>query len=453
MIAASAAAGITLALGTPIGGLIFGMEVTSSIYLINNIVKAISCATICIVTSKILNVANKNMNLFVPQKLVPTSDNADVIFNADTIFFVILGVIGGFIGAALCTFVSKLSYIRRKSSLKVLNNRFLFAAIAAVLISAITFTLKPLMIFDRYMLSHIFNINFPCNVYYLDELNHPYEGMLLIVLFFFKFAITVISLSINMPTGVFAPFFLIGAYFGRWYGHMIRMAFSASEEAIFAMVGAACVMSGATHSISSAIIIYELTGQSSYLIPMLMACLIANLTAQAVSMSFFDIILLMKNLPHLPSIKSSTLYKLDVGSIMSKELYPIAFKNFNYINSLQLLFSMPKGHQMSIPLIDEHEVIQYQVLAKKLVKYLYCLFENYKLNYETDIQLKIQSVVYFLRKKYGHKHSNFFSYLSYKFQKIFLTKKDKERIKLNKILEYEKVSENLNFLTHCKRNS
>lgn len=416
------------------------MEVTSSIYLIKNIVKAFSCATLCIMFSKLFNSTSKNLNLFILDKLKPLNDTEDLIF------FIILGILCGIIGALLSTFVSKLSYIRKKSSLIFLNNRFLYALICAIVISSITFTFKPLMIYDRYMLSYIFDTNIPKDIKYLHEITQHSEPIELLVLFSFKFLITILSLTINMPVGIFAPFFLIGGFFGRFYAVVIKLMFNISGESIYAMVGAACVMSGATHSISSAIIIFELTGQSSYIIPMILSCLIANLTAQALALSFYDVFLLMKNLPHLPSIKSSKLYSLTAGVMMSDFIYPIKINEINYINCLDLLYKMPKKYAFSIPIVDENNIIKYTIEPRKLAKYIFHLFENFKLNYEPEIQNKIFMVVNFIRRKLGKKFISFFGYLKHKIKKIFTTVKEKNRLKKEKELNEFNLKYILDFL-------
>lgn len=441
MISAAAAAGITLALGSPFGGVIFSMEVTSSIYLVKNLVKAFSCATLCIVFSKTFNAASKNMNLFVSEKIEPLHDTADLCF------FILLGVLCGLIGALLSTIVSRLSYIRKKANIKLLQNRFTYALICAIIISSITFTLKPLMIYDRYMLSYIFNTKMPKEIKYLDEMNHSFRAVELLVLFCFKVLITVLSLTINMPVGIFAPFFLIGGYFGRFYANVIKYVFTISEESIYSIVGAACVMSGATHSISSAIIIFELTGQSSYIIPLLFSCLFSNLTAQALSTSFFDVFLLMKNLPHLPSIKPSKVYSYTAKHIMSSgNVFPIKLNKVNVINSLELLFKMPKKYAFSIPVVDENSAIKYTIKPRKLAKYVFHLFENFKLNYEPEIQNKIHLLISFIRRKLGKKFPSFWQYLKYNFRKIFMSELEKLRLKTQKEINEQDQKLNLEFL-------
>lgn len=445
MISAAAAAGITLALGSPFGGVMFSMEVTSSIYLVKNLVKAFSCATLCIIFSKIFNAASINMNLFISEKIEPLNDTADLCF------FIILGVLCGLIGALLSTIVSRLAYIRKKSNIKLLTNRFTYALICAIIISSITFTLKPLMIYDRYMLSYIFNTKLPKDIKYLDEMNHNFRAVELLVLFFFKVLITVLSLTINMPVGIFAPFFLIGGYFGKFYANLIRYVFTISEESIYSMVGAACVMSGATHSISSVIIIFELTGQSSYIIPLLISCLVSNLTAQAISTSFFDVFLLMKNLPHLPSIKSSKVYSYNAKLLMSNNIYPIMLNEINIINSLELLFKMPKKYAFSIPVVDENNIIKHTIRPRKLAKYIYHLFENFKLNYEPEIQNKIYLVISFIRRKLGKKFPSFWQYLKYNFKKLFNSEVEKLRLKTQKEINEQEQKINLEFLKELSK--
>jgi H+/Cl- antiporter ClcA len=447
MLSAAAAAGITLALGTPLGGVIFSMEVTSSIYLVGNITKAFASATICVIFSKLLHATARSMNLFVaPEILTPINDT--VLF-FDVLFFIFLGVICGIIGALLSTIVSKLVHVRRNSQIKLLNNRFLYAGIVALIISTITFNIKPLMIFDRYMLANLFNKTLPSE---LDELNHPSEGILLLVLFAFKFLITLLTLSMNIPAGIFAPFFIIGAYFGRFYGHFFKFIFNLSEESIYAMVGAACVMSGATHSISSSIIIFELTGQVSYLVPMLFACLIANLTAQAISLSFFDVFLLMKNLPHLPSIKSKSLYLLTTEKLMSKELYPIFIDKFTYINTLDLLLKIPRKYArvIPVPVLDMDGVISHTIQAKKLIKHLISIFESYKLNYETEQLERIDKVLQYVKNKLGKKHKSFWDYLKIKCKNIVVSETNRVDSKLDKSQEKEKIENIFNSIKDGK---
>jgi len=108
-----------------------------------------------------------------------------------------------------------------------------------------------------------------------------------------------------MPSGVFGPMFSVGALLGRFYGHLIYSIFGINMESAFAMAASAGAFSGFSHTISSALMVFELAGQTKYLPSLLLTCLIANLIGQGLSMGIFDVLLAIKNLPYLPAIKSN----------------------------------------------------------------------------------------------------------------------------------------------------
>lgn len=436
MLAAAAAAGITLSLGTPLGGVLFSIESTASIYIVSNIWKSFFCSVICIFISKIM--ASSKLILFAE-----VTTTKPIAFSSEVILFIIQGFIGGLIGSMISTFVAKGVYIRKKSKFLFLNNRFRYAAIVAVITSVITFIIIPLRNTDKGLMNFLFSFD-NNGKSAIKEYTHPNEGMNIFVNFCFKLIISILCLTVNMPAGIFGPIFAIGALFGRVYGHVANLFFNVSEEGIYSMIGAACVFSGATHSVSSALMIFEMTGQTSYLAPLLLATLIANLTAQALSMSIFDVLLLMKNLPHLPTIKSQALYNLSATDIMAKVNYYADIDQFSMINCLNIFYKLPKKYNFSIPIIDENRTIRYTVNAKSLFKYVSMAFEKVKLSYNIKNQSNFIEFFAFIRKKFFSFKRSFFQQIMYKFRKLYITLRDKEKLKLNKNFEEES---NLRLLT------
>lgn len=62
-------------------------------------------------------------------------------------------------------------------------------------------------------------------------------------------------------------------------------------------------MSGAvTHTVSTAVIVFELTGQISHILPVMIAVILANAVAQALQPSLYDSIIRIKKLPYLPEL-------------------------------------------------------------------------------------------------------------------------------------------------------
>ena len=62
MIAAAVSAGITAAFGAPIGGVLFGIEVTVTYYMVNNMWRSYLCAVVCIIVSKIFDITGEKVH-------------------------------------------------------------------------------------------------------------------------------------------------------------------------------------------------------------------------------------------------------------------------------------------------------------------------------------------------------------------------------------------------------
>ena len=61
-----------------------------------------------------------------------------------------------------------------------------------------------------------------------------------------------------------------------------------------------------THTISISVIVFELTGQITHCVPVLVAVLISNAIASVLQPSCYDSIILIKKLPYLPDIVPSS---------------------------------------------------------------------------------------------------------------------------------------------------
>lgn len=84
----------------------------------------------------------------------------------------------------------------------------------------------------------------------------------------------------------------------------------------YAVVGAAALAGAVTHTISTSIIVFELTGQIQHILPVMLAVLAGNAVAQRLAPSIYDSIIQLKGLPYLPDIHASQNYKKTAGQIM-----------------------------------------------------------------------------------------------------------------------------------------
>lgn len=71
---------------------------------------------------------------------------------------------------------------------------------------------------------------------------------------------------------------------------------------ISTFAGAAAMTGAVTHTVSTAVICFELTGQISHILPMMVAVILANMVAQGLQPSLYDSIIQVKKLPYLPEL-------------------------------------------------------------------------------------------------------------------------------------------------------
>ena len=108
-----------------------------------------------------------------------------------------------------------------------------------------------------------------------------------------KIILTIVTFGIKVPAGVFIPSMAVGACVGRILGMMMQVwqetfpgmwLFASCEVGVqcvtpgtYAMVGAAAALAGVTRmTVSLAVIMFELTGALSYVLPIMITVMVAN---------------------------------------------------------------------------------------------------------------------------------------------------------------------------------
>lgn len=78
----------------------------------------------------------------------------------------------------------------------------------------------------------------------------------------------------------------------------------------YAVVGAAAFSGAVTHTVSVGVIVFEMTGQITHIVPVMIAVLISNAIAALLQPSMYDSIILIKKLPYLPDLLPSSSGKI-----------------------------------------------------------------------------------------------------------------------------------------------
>jgi H+/Cl- antiporter ClcA len=370
VLAAAVAAGVTAVFGTPVGGVLFAVEVTSTYFLVEHYFSCFVCAILCRLGFDIVGAVFRGgggddgaggaggAGGEVAATNFPAAD-----LDWQTLAFALLGVASGLLGSAFVYLVNK-AVVARKLLLRARpsandaaahetrrgpsssssptsprspfpHRRYILAAAVASFVATVTYSARWASQREKDALSDLFSstpgwITRPGGAWAPADgdaaSSGATAGSLLVALALFvplKLLTTVASIALPIPSGLFVPLFVTGAALGRLWGELLA-AFAGSAAAAlihpgaYAVVGAAATVSGATHTVSTAVIVFELTGQATHLTPVLLASLLAISTSSIFTVGIYDALLLLSGLPYLPRVVPSALYARTAGDLLHK---------------------------------------------------------------------------------------------------------------------------------------
>ena len=195
--------------------------------------------------------------------------------------FVLLGVAGGLWGGIFC----KCNFLWSKSfrQIRVIKNYPVFEVFLVVLATGLLqypnpMTREPGDKIIRNLLQDCRSSNdsWVCRHEAMDS-RAGYIGWLVYGTLV-KLILTTITFGCKVPSGIIIPALDAGAFFGRLIGQWITDI----SPGIFAMVGAAAFLAGVSRmTISLCVIMFELTGELEYIVPHMIAILVAKWVADA----------------------------------------------------------------------------------------------------------------------------------------------------------------------------
>lgn len=305
MIAAGCAAGVAATFGAPMGGVIFAIEVTSTYFLVSDFGKAFFCAISTTLFLKFLTGNNGIIPISIPKyELIPYKNYELLIFSA-------MGLIYGLISVVFIKYVKIIQYLRR--NFKIFNeSRYGQVIFITLLTALVSYPIEPLRQGPSMMLDDLFSSK------HLNGWDKPNLYFILSIICVLYFIFCGVSLGLPLACGLYAPVFVLGATSGRLVGELLRLSSSSITAGAYAAVGAAAYSAGVTRTLSSAIIVFELTGQMTFLIPVILSVLIASAVGNFFGPSLYDELLQLKGLPYMPPFKSHK--NKTARSIMRKDL-------------------------------------------------------------------------------------------------------------------------------------
>uniref|UniRef100_A0A672IRX9 Chloride channel 2c n=1 Tax=Salarias fasciatus TaxID=181472 RepID=A0A672IRX9_SALFA len=381
MLAAACAVGVGCCFAAPIGGVLFSIEVTSTFFAVRNYWRGFFAATFSAFIFRVLAVWNKDEETITA--LFKTRFRLDFPFDLQELpAFAVIGIASGF-GGALFVYLNRLivQFIRKQKAINrfLMKKRLLYPALVTLLISTLTFppgfgqfmagkltqkeslvTLLDNRTWAKQGIAEEFDYIGNSQAWKHPQVNVFVTLVLFIVM---KFWMSALATTIPVPCGAFMPVFVIGAAFGRLVGESMAAWFPDgihSDGTIYsivpggyAVVGAAALSGAVTHTVSTAVIVFELTGQISHILPVMIAVILANAVAQSLQPSLYDSIIRIKKLPYLPELGwgHHEKYNIRVEDIMVRDVRYITL-NCCYRDLHNVLLT---GHLKTLALVESAE--------------------------------------------------------------------------------------------------
>ena len=332
--------GIAAGFGAPFGGMLYAIEVTSTYYSMDNYFASFLACVVGAFTYRWLWNLSSSLDYWV-SALKTNFYFVDVSISfGDLCLFALLGI---FLAGAsvLLVKIFTLTTAWRKHQTHLSANRSLLDNLQRLIASPIVFTALvilftamlnyPRLIGDfmsmstHDVLDSVFSTE---DLSFVDksQLAHWDQGAGIIANLFFmgiiRLLFCAISMAVPVPCGMFFPCMVIGATLGRCWGEIVSHIFHSSiQPGVFAVAGATAMVSGVTHSLSTVLIIFEVTGQLTFAAPVTICTLVALMMSKRFSHSIYEAIIEQRKLPYLPTMKDYSL-----GGCISNIMEPCSFR-------------------------------------------------------------------------------------------------------------------------------
>jgi CIC family chloride channel protein len=252
LVACGAAGGIAATFNAPLAGVFFAMEL-----ILNDFVaEAFGMVVIAAVTSAAIGRAVLGDHPFLH---LPTFT---VQHPQQYLLFAALGLVAGLVGV---TFSKVLYAVEDLCDGVWRGPEWLRPAVGGVLLGALLVCLP-----------HMYGVGYPVLG---NAISGDYAVVFLLVLLVGKMVATSLTIGIGGSGGVFAPSLFIGAMLGSAFGAVAASAFPsvAGPAGAYGLIGMGAVFAGAARApITAVMIMFELTGEYSIILPLMAAIVLAT---------------------------------------------------------------------------------------------------------------------------------------------------------------------------------
>ena len=333
-LSAAAASGISVAFGSPIGGVLFSLEQLSYYFPDKTMWASFVCAMVAAVILQAFDP-------FRTGKLVLYQVTYHTGWHAfELVPFAVIGIIGGLYGAMFIKLNMRVASWRTSNRNLFLNRPVLEVIAVALITALISFPVTFLRAQSSELVEYLFA---ECKDLADDYLGLCKSGVantgvifILLISSLIGFVLATVTFGLQIPAGILLPSMAVGALYGRVIGlimevwqrnHSNFIAFSSCEPDIpcvtpgtYAVIGAASALAGATRmTVSIVVIMFELTGALTYVLPIMVAVMLSKWVGDAFGKrGIYESWIHFQGYPFLDNHDDSPVPDVPVSQIMTR---------------------------------------------------------------------------------------------------------------------------------------
>ncbi|CAN3376444.1 hypothetical protein DIURU_000105 [Diutina rugosa] len=343
ILSAAASAGVALAFGSPLGGVLFILEEINHYLPSHQLFQIFVCAIVSTLFLKFLNPYGTGKTVLF--ELSYDSDWRPL----ELVNFVVIGVAGGLFGAAFIKFT--FWWPTKFRQIKLIKNHPAFEVVCVAALTGLVTYWNP---YTKQASSElVLDLATPCSGERDRSLCPGTETALqrelgsLVFAFVVKVVLTFVTFGLKVPCGVYVPSMVAGALFGRIFSMAIQglhlrhnLLTTSNNEAvsalllryvcspdrpecvdmgIYSMISAGAFMAGVTRmNITLVTILFELTSSYTYVLPIAVAISVANWAGGLIEPhSLYEKLLITNDYPFMTSENEAVDPYVTAGEIIT----------------------------------------------------------------------------------------------------------------------------------------
>ncbi|KAL0931679.1 H(+)/Cl(-) exchange transporter 3 [Colletotrichum truncatum] len=332
VLSAAAASGISVAFGSPIGGVLFSLEQISYYFPDKTMWQSFVCAMTAAVVLQAFDPFRTGQLVMYQAKYSSGWHGFELIP------FALLGILGGVYGGLFIK--ANMAVARWKKNTAWLPGPITQVAAVAFLTALINYPNSYMKFQTSELVSNLF---VECTTYVDDQIGLCKTGaasaptiVLLVFGAILGFFLATITFGLQLPAGIILPSMAIGALWGRAVGiimeiwvtnHPTFFPFASCEPDVpcvtpgtYAIIGAAASLAGVTRmTVSIVVIMFELTGALTYVLPIMIAVMISKWVGDAFSRrGIYEAWIHFNEYPFLDNSEEMVIPDIPASQIMTR---------------------------------------------------------------------------------------------------------------------------------------